>query len=230
MPRLETVLDSLARTYGEPTVPRQRTLLELVLIENVAYLVDDERREQAFDTLREQVGTSPSRILAASDAALLRVARSGILAEHQADKLRRIAQLAMEAHPEDVRTQPLRQAKRALMRFPSIGEPGAEKILLLARSHPVLGLDSNGVRVLTRLGLVEEAKTYSATYRAVQRFAAQYAARGFDWLIRAHQLLRQHGQELCRRSRPRCAACPLSDGCAFYTGIGWPSADTVSPR
>ena len=98
----------------------------------------------------------------------------------------------------------------------NIGEPGAEKILLFARSHAVLGLESNGVRVLTRLGVVQEAKSYSATYRAVQSFVAPFAERGFDWLIRAHQLLRRHGQELCRRSQPLCERCPLTDTCAYF--------------
>jgi adenine-specific DNA glycosylase len=54
-------------------------------------------------------------------------------------------------------------------------------------------------------------------------------------LIRAHQLLREHGQELCRRSRPSCERCPLSDVCLYYAGTGVapsaaPSADHASPR
>ena len=36
-----------------------------------------------------------------------------------------------------------------------------------------------------------------------------------DSLIRACQLLRQHGQELCKRSRPRCVECPLRNVCAY---------------
>jgi endonuclease-3 len=80
-----------------------------------------------------------------------------------------IARLALdefEGDLETLRRLPLRQARRALMRFPSIGEPGAEKILLFGRSHAVLGLESNGVRVLTRLGVVPEGKSYGATYRS----------------------------------------------------------------
>ena len=111
---------------------------------------------------------------------------------------------------------PLDQAKRRVMKFPSIGEPGAEKILMLARTHAVLGLDSNGVRVLTRLGLVDEEKSYAQTYRGVQALAREYEDRGVDWLIRAYLLLRQHGQELCKRSRPRCEVCPLTDRCRYY--------------
>jgi hypothetical protein len=49
--------------------------------------------------------------------------------------------------------KPLPQAKKALKRFPSIGDPGAEKILLLTRSYPVMALYSNGLRTLCRVGL-----------------------------------------------------------------------------
>ena len=43
-------------------------------------------------------------------------------------------------------------SEKALKRFPSIGDPGAEKILLFTRSYPVMALDSNGLRVLCRVG------------------------------------------------------------------------------
>jgi endonuclease-3 len=205
--------------YGEPSSPPRRTLLELVLLENIAYLVDDEQRERAFRLLQAVIGLRPEQILAASEEALHAVAGHGILPENQVEKLRRIARLTLEQFDGDldsIRSMPLQQARKALVGFPSIGEPGAEKILLFGRSHAVLGLDSNGVRALTRLGVVHEAKTYSATYRAVQAALAPYQSQGFDWLIRAHQLLRQHGQELCRRTQPHCDRCPLTDTCAFF--------------
>jgi endonuclease-3 len=144
------------------------------------------------------------------------IAGGGILPDNQVDKLRRPAQLANDSNLDGLNRMSLRDSTRALMKFPSIGEPGAEKILLFARTHAVLGLESNGVRVLTRLGLVEEDRSYARTCRNVQRWAADYVERGTEWLIRAHQLLRQHGQELCRRTRPRCEQCRLRNGCRFY--------------
>jgi endonuclease III len=218
---LPVLLDHLAAVYGEPEMPPERSLFELVLWENVAYLADDAARAQAFASLRANVGLDPEALLTASDLALEAVTGHGILAPHQADKLREIARLTRDEFGGDLevlRGEPLARARRALMRFPSIGEPGAEKILLFGRAQPVLGLESNGVRVLTRVGLVREARNYSATYRSVQRFVDQFADRGFEWLIRAHLLLRRHGQQLCRRSRPLCDRCPLSDECAFYHG------------
>ena len=38
----------------------------------------------------------------------------------------------------------------------------------------------------------------------------------YPWLISAHQLLRRHGQEICRRSAPVCEACPLTEGCRWF--------------
>jgi endonuclease-3 len=58
---------------------------------------------------------------------------------------------------------PLPKAKKALQKFPGIGEPGAEKILLFTRTHPLMALESNGLRVLVRLGFGAEHKNYATT-------------------------------------------------------------------
>ena len=62
MLHLEEIVDRLAGVYGEPESPSSRTLLDLVLLENIAYLSDDRRREQAFVELQQQVGTRPHEI------------------------------------------------------------------------------------------------------------------------------------------------------------------------
>ena len=111
------------------------------------------------------------------------------------------------------------QAKKTLRRFPTIGEPGAEKILMFAGRFPVLGLESNGLRVLLRLGFAQEQKNYSATYRGVQNAIAAELPKDCASLVAAHQLLRKHGQELCKRSRPLCDDCPLRASCAFAASL-----------
>jgi endonuclease III len=191
----------------------------MILWENVAYLADDDRRQQAFQTLKTRVGTEPAQIVSASDEALLEVTRHGILADQFAKKLRKCAQIALEQFDGDLRPVlklPFPKAKKALQKFPGIGEPGAEKILLLSRIYPVLALESNGLRVLLRLGFGEEKGSYSTTYRLVQRDVEEARDGDGSWLIQAHLLLRRHGQELCRRSEPVCKGCPLAPDCEFY--------------
>jgi endonuclease-3 len=190
----------------------------MILWENVAYLADDDRRHKAFETLKKRIGTQPQKILSASDEALLDVTAHGILADQFAKKLRKCAQIALEEFDGDLRSVlklPVPKARKALQKFPGIGEPGADKILLFSRVQPVLALDSNGLRVLLRLGFGEEKKSYSTTYRLVQRAVQEQLDPAYAWLIQAHLLLRHHGQELCKRSQPACDECPLARDCEF---------------
>jgi endonuclease-3 len=217
---LEKLVGLLRGYYGEPDPPKVTEPLDLILWENVAYLASDEKRAGAFALLQQRVGTDPAAILAAPPSVLLEVARAGgIFPEQRVSKLKDIARLVLSTGEGELALlldgTPA-AATKVLRRFPGIGEPGAEKILLLSRRQPVLALDSNGVRVLLRVGYGEEGKSYQATYRSVQRAAQASAPRHFAGLIEAHQLLRQHGQELCRRSSPLCTVCPLQLSCQYY--------------
>jgi endonuclease III len=212
------LIDKLEQHYGAPAPPPSTDPVELVIWENIAYLASDKRRAEAFDTLKRTIGTLPEQILTAKHSALAAIGKAGILPDVSAEKLLTIAKIAYEEFDSDLRAvlqKPLPQAKKGLKRFPSIGDPGAEKILLFTRSYPVMALDSNGLRVLCRVGFAEEQKNYSATYRLIQNAIRGQLPKDYDSLIRAHQLLRQHGQELCKRSNPRCAECPLSNACDY---------------
>jgi len=108
---------------------------------------------------------------------------------------------------------PQKDAMKALKKFPSVGEPLAERILMMTHTYPVLSLDSNGLRVLQRLGFAAVLKDYSASYRAMREALASQLPVDFDVLIRAHLLLKRHGRELCKTTRPLCVQCPLEHDC-----------------
>jgi endonuclease III len=210
----------LQSEYGIPKPPPTTDPWEMIVWENIVYLADDELRAKAFSELKRKVGLRPRDILACRRETLVSIASNrGILAGTSADKLMDAADVAMDEWNGDLRPilkRPLAEAKKALKRFPGIGDPGAEKILLFTRAQPVLALDSNGLRVLLRLGFGEEKRNYSATYKSVREHVEASCRRDLTWLIRAHQLLRRHGQEKCRRSEPLCGECPLVRECAFY--------------
>ncbi|MCI0410793.1 MAG: hypothetical protein L0191_19900, partial [Acidobacteria bacterium] len=102
-----------------------------------------------------------------------------------------------------------------LRSFPGIGEPGAEKILLFTGRQALLAPESNGLRVLVRLGLVPEAKSYSKMY-AASRQAAKALPPVPSVMQEAHLLLQEHGRTLCKSSAPRCEPCPVARGCAYF--------------
>lgn len=216
---LHRALERLEKHYGRPKPPAVTDPFEMVLWESVVYLADDDRRAAAFAALKKRVGTRPKDILAASDAQLLEICRmGGIVPTQCVQKLRRAAEIAHYIFKDDLQAalkQPLPKAKAAMKKFQGFGNPGAERILLFNQVAPVLALDSNGLRVLRRLGYGEENKNYSATYRSVQEALAGQLPQDCDALIRAHQLLRQHGKELCKTNRPHCHDCPLAKDCAY---------------
>ncbi len=214
---LRKAVEKLLALYGKPRAPKPSGPWEWILWENCAYLATDEKRERAFAALKK-VGTKPERILAASEEALLEVTKNGIMAARFADKLRACATTLLEDFGGDLRPAvnlPLPRAKSALRKFPGIGAPGAEKILLFTKSYPLFALDSNGLRVLLRLGFGEEKKSYAASYSSAQKAAAYEAGEDYAWLTAAHDLLRAHGQSLCRRTNPGCEECPLAAGCVY---------------
>jgi endonuclease III len=140
----------------------------------------------------------------------------GIAAPERALHMVEAAELVigdLDGSLDDACARPLGEAKKQLKRIYGIADPGAEKILLFTRHHPVMGLDSNGLRVLTRLGYGVESKTYAATYKSATESALPELRRDIDRLIEANLLLRHHGQATCKTANPRCGACAVRDQC-----------------
>lgn len=214
------IIQKLRSHYGTPAPPKTNNPFELILWENVAYLVDDVRRERILDELRKKVGLRPIDILNASIYQLDQVTKLGVGSpQRYSSRLKECALIALNEFGGDLNAVlDLRFGKaiKALRQFPGIGEPGAEKILLFTRTHPVLALDSNGLRVLLRLGFGEEKKNYAASYKSVREVISDDSGDDCDTLIEAHQLLRQHGKSICKTNKPHCNDCPISKFCLFF--------------
>jgi endonuclease III len=217
---LKKVIARLEKHYGTPAPPLTRDPFEMLLLEKAGYLCPDDRRERAFRELKKRVGTTAAKILNTPLQVLTEIAAvGGIYAELRALRMHQSAELVQNEFGGDLRrvlALDFKTARKALAKFPMIGEPGAEKILLFAGAHARLALESNGLRVVGRLGFAEEHKNYSTMYRRAQE-ALEKEITGLDCerLVAAHSLLRRHGQEICRRSDPACGACPLNNVCSY---------------
>lgn len=214
---LPALLDELEDYHGTPPRPLPKKALDWILWENAAYLVPDERRTEAYRALKKHTGLSAEGILDLAREELHELALlGGMLPERRVAKLISIAETLQDSFDGDLEAAlklPIAKARRALKAFPGIGAPGADKILLFTKTHPLAAFDSNGLRVLTRLGYAKEAKSYSSTYRDAIGAFAVHLERGCPWLIRAHELLRKHGQMLCKHKGPLCDECPLAEEC-----------------
>ena len=216
---LSVILDRLEGLYGELGSPTPREPYELVIFLNSGYPASDEACAKGFAALKAEVGLEPAAILANDEAALARIMRpGGMIPELRAQRLKWIAAFVQDQLGGDLKAALQRargRARKLLAKFPTLGEPAAERILLFCGLEPAAAPPAGGLQVLTRLGLCEEGKTFAQTYKGARaaieaRVPADYAARQ-----RAYLLLKMHGHRLCRRSAPLCEECPLAEGCPY---------------
>ena len=223
-PNLAEVIKGLRNRYGSPSPQIEAAPWPLVVWERVTYLTTDKVRAQAFETLQRTVGLAPAEILGADRELLVSVCGGpGGFSAQCARNLREAAELVeaeFDGNLSQILGWPLEKAKRALMKFRGIGVPGAEKILLFTGAHPFLALESNGLRVLTRIGFGAEHRNYAVWYKAVQSAAERTIDADFEPRIEAYHLLRQHGMECCRRATPDFDTCPVQHLCGYSARFG----------
>src|SRR3982751_3856838 len=93
---LKKIIRKLKVHYGRPAAPKTSDAFEMILLENVAYLVDDARREHAFDELRKTVGLKPVNILNASTEELNRATNvGGVAPQQRAARIKECARIAL---------------------------------------------------------------------------------------------------------------------------------------
>ncbi len=222
MGSLQKVLAALKKRYGSPKTPAAgRDPLALISWEMVAYLADDATRDAAFAALKTRVGLTPAKLLDVPLPVLTEVCRLGGPV-HPLERAKRIklgAAIAMDefgGNLAQVLAWEYAKAVKALRKFPSVGEPGADRILMLCGSHAVLGLDSNALRVLIRLGYGADSSNYTKAYRSARDAAMAVLPKKAGVLADASRILREHGKETCKTSAPKCDECPVTGACVWY--------------
>jgi endonuclease-3 len=230
-PSLAGILDQLERHYGEQVAVGPRAPYERILFVNCGYPATDASCTKGYEALKREVGTKPEEILAAPKEKLAKLMRlGGIVPELRAERLKTIARMVNELFGGDLQRalgkmmqdekmpadKRIRRVKATLKEFPVIGEPGADKILLFARLAQVAAVPSACVAVPQRIRFGAEDKNYSAGYRAAQEAMSAELPETFDARQRAYLLLKRHGAEICKRTKPKCEICPVGGMCAYF--------------
>lgn len=231
MPTLAKILDELEKQYGKQKPEGPRDPYEMILFVNCGYPATDASCTKGYEALKREVGTKPEKILGAPKAKLAAATRAGgIVPEIRAERLKTIANIVVDEFGGDLEwslrkiledatkgtEKGIRLAKKALREFPVIGEPGADKILLFAGLAPVAAIPSACTGVPQRILFGHEDKNYAAGYRAAREAMESELPEEFVARQRAYLLLKRHGQEICKRTKPKCETCPVNKMCAYF--------------
>jgi len=220
--RLPAILNRLESFYGkqEPTWPTDPYLF--LVWWHCGYPASDAACAKGWESLNREIGVDPEQLLAASQENLARALKPGrMVPELRAMRLKEIAARVKDEFGGDLRAAlvgPLARVRKILKKFPNIADPGADRILLFAGLAPVAAVPSNCPHVIVRIQHGQERENYGATYREAQKAIEDEIPQKFDPLIRAYLLLKRHGQELCKRTKPKCENCPVNSSCAFFAG------------
>jgi endonuclease III len=217
---LAQLLDRLEDFYGKPKSASPTDPFEMVVHRNAGYPQSDDRCDKGFQSLKQEIGLTPRKILAAPDANLAAALKgSGMNPELRARRLKESAALVESEFAGDLRAAlklPGAQAHKVFKKFPTIGDSGADKILLFTGTAPVAAVPSNSVHVLTRLGFAKESTNYAASYKSAQQALLAAFPDSIPAQIRAYLLIKSHGETLCKRNKPRCLECPVRSSCVYF--------------
>jgi endonuclease III len=216
------ILGKLEAFYGkqEPCWPTDPYLF--LVWWHCGYPASDAACARGWQSLEKETGVQPEQILAASPAKLARGLKpGGMIPELRAMRLKEIAARVKDQFGGDLPSAlvgPLAQVRKTLKKFPNIADPGADRILLFGGIAPVAAVPSNCPHVLVRIQRGQERENYGLNYREAQQAIQTEVPEKFEPRTRAYLLLKRHGQELCKRSKPKCEDCPVNNRCAYFAG------------
>jgi endonuclease III len=214
------ILETLASAYGtpEPDFPTDPYLF--ILWWHSGYPQSQKACAKGWAALSKVTRLDPEALLRAAPATLADALKAGgMVPELRAMRLKEIAERTLKEFGGDLtaalRGMPRDKARAALVKFPNIADPGADRILLFGGIAPVAAVPSNCPHVLVRIEHRRERENYGVNYRMAQESIEAPVPATFDARAQAYLLLRKHGQDTCKRAKPKCSECVLRPQCRY---------------
>jgi endonuclease-3 related protein len=176
-----------------------------VLVQNTAW----RNVERAIANLRDANLMDPRKLYALPVDELAELIRPAGYYQVKARRLRNLLQLVVESYDgslDEMFAIELAALREQLLSVHGVGPETADAILLYAGGMPTFVVDTYAHRVLVRHGWIGDDASYD---EIKELFEASLPA---DAMLynEYHALLVRVGKDYCKRSAPKCDACPLA--------------------
>jgi endonuclease III related protein len=175
-----------------------------VLVQNTAW----RNVERAIQNLRDAGVMQPRALYALPEAELAELIRPAGYFQVKARRLRNLLRLIVEQYDgslEAMFSTDLASLREELLSVNGIGPETADAILLYAAEKPTFVVDTYTHRVLARHGWID----YEAGYHDIKDHFESSLPADAALFNEYHALLVRLGKEYCRKTGPKCEACPL---------------------
>jgi endonuclease III related protein len=108
---------------------------------------------------------------------------------------------------EKMKKEDMNSLREKLLQIKGIGPETADSILLYALEKPAFVIDAYTKRVLSKHGIMD----YNKPYEEFQELFLSRLNRDVKMFNEYHALFVKVGKTYCRRRKPLCDECPLSD-------------------
>lgn len=210
---LRDIYERLFAAYGPqdwwPGDGPIETIVGAVLTQNTAWT----NAKRALERLKEAGAMSPAALRALPESELAELVRSSGSFNVKARKLKAVAEW-LAGYGDDPARLAEREAKalrREALGVYGVGPETADVIVLYAAGLPSFVIDAYTIRVLERLGIEPERRSYEGYQALFEERLPPDAALYNEF----HALLDVHASATCRKRAPRCGECPLRALCAY---------------
>jgi endonuclease-3 len=216
-----TQLDTLEGLHGPQTPCWPVDPYEFLIWWHCGYPASDATCTRGWTSLQERVGVTPQQLLKAKPATLTMALKAGgLIPELRTERVRLIANTVVREFNGNLARAFLQmqpdEIRRALKSLPGIADPGADRIMLFGGICAIAAVPSNATQVALRMQVGPPSDSYTKDYLAGQELIEAEVSPVFAARQRAFLLLKIHGQSLCKRSTPKCDACPIAGTCVFH--------------
>jgi len=206
--KLFEIYQLLYRHYGPqqwwPGETPYEVMIGAVLTQNTSW----KNVGKAIDNLKRAGMLSYEKMSSLPVALLAEYIRPAGYFNIKAERLRNLFLLVRERYDGSVGrmlTEETGELRQALLSVKGIGPETADSILLYAAQRPVFVVDAYTYRILSRHDLIGE----ECTYEELQQFFMDNIEPDSVLYNEFHALLVCAAKDYCKKTSPRCSACPL---------------------